>query len=61
LPVSQFAGEIISASKENILVATGKDNLEILELQIEGKRRMKVEEFIAGHKILPGEILRAKK
>jgi len=61
LPVSQFAGEIISASKENILVATGKDSLEILELQLEGKRRMKVAEFISGHKILPREILGTKK
>lgn len=61
LPVSQFAGEIISASKENILVATGKDSLGILELQLEGKRKMTVEEFIAGHKILPRGILGTKK
>ena len=57
----QFAssnlGEIIDISKEGITIATGKDNLIIEELQIEGKRRMRVEEFIAGHKILPGEIL----
>lgn len=53
-------GEIISVSKEGISVVTGKDNLTIEELQIEGKRRMSVEEFIAGHKICIGETLGKK-
>ncbi len=57
---SSVTGKIISVSKEGIVVATGKDNLIIEELQIEGKRRMKVEEFIAGHKICIGEILKEK-
>lgn len=59
--VCEFAssppGEIIKVSKEGIVVATGKGNLIIEELQIEGKRVMKVEEFIAGHKISVGETL----
>lgn len=50
-------GEIIEVSKEGISVVTEKDNLIIEELQIEGGRRMKVEEFIAGHKIRPQEKL----
>jgi methionyl-tRNA formyltransferase len=41
-------------------VATGKDNLNIEELQIEGKRRMKSLEFILGHKICKGEIFGKK-
>jgi methionyl-tRNA formyltransferase len=56
-PVTPLPAEIIKVSKEGIVVATGKDNLIIEELQLEGKRRMKAEEFIAGHKILPKEIL----
>lgn len=55
--VSSSSGEIMNISKEGIVIAIGKDNLIIEELQIEGERRMKVGEFIAGHKILPGEIL----
>jgi methionyl-tRNA formyltransferase len=39
----------------------GQDNLIIKELQIEGKKRMDVKEFIAGHKICVGEILGTKK
>ncbi len=53
-------GEIVKVSKEGITVVTGKDNLIIEELQIEGKRRMRVEEFIAGHKICIGEIFNKK-
>ncbi|MCG2706944.1 MAG: methionyl-tRNA formyltransferase [Candidatus Omnitrophica bacterium] len=55
------AGEIIKVSKEGIIVATGKDNLMIEELQREGKRIMKTEEFIAGHKICVGEMFSDKK
>jgi len=47
-------GEIAEVSKEGLLVATGKDFLRINELQLEGKRRMSSEEFIAGHKINTG-------
>lgn len=50
-------GEIMQISKDGIVVATGKDSLMIEELQMEGKRRMKPEEFIAGHRISPGDRL----
>lgn len=50
-------GEIINVSKQGITVAAGKGAILIKELQIEGKRRMKVEEFITGHHINPGDVL----
>ena len=53
-------GEVVEISKVGISVATGKDNLLIEELQIEGKRKMQVSEFISGHKILKGEIIGKK-
>lgn len=53
--VNSQSGRILNISKEGIAVATGKDILLIQELQLEGKRRMKVDEFIAGHKICRGE------
>lgn len=49
---SQF-GQVVNISKEGIMVATGKDFLVIQELQLEGKKRMRVEEFASGHKISP--------
>jgi len=57
---SSNSGGILEASKEGIVVFTGKGNIIIEELQIEGKRVMRAEEFVAGHKILPGEILGQK-
>jgi methionyl-tRNA formyltransferase len=57
LSASLQPGEIIDVSKEGIIVITGKDNLIIKELQIEGKRRMKVEELILGYKISVGKPL----
>jgi methionyl-tRNA formyltransferase len=54
------AGEVIEVSKQMIAVACGNGNLVIKELQLEGKRRMTAEEFIAGHKIKAGEILGKK-
>jgi len=45
------AGKVIGFSNGGILVATGKGYLVIQDLQLEGKRSMSAEEFIAGHKI----------
>jgi len=45
------AGEVVSVSKQGIVVSAGKDSLVIEELQLEGGRRMPAENFIIGHKI----------
>ncbi len=47
---SQF-GKVVDISKKGIAVSTGGALLVILELQLEGKRRMTAEEFISRHKI----------
>lgn len=44
-------GTVLDISDKGIVVATGEGNLSIKELQLEGKRRMTVSEFIRGHKI----------
>lgn len=54
---SRQVGEIIEVTREGIVVACGEDALAIRELQLEGKRKMKVEEFIAGHKVSAGDVL----
>jgi methionyl-tRNA formyltransferase len=41
-------GEILSADKDGVVVACGRDALRILELQREGGRRMSAAEFRAG-------------
>ena len=49
------AGTILDISPENIRVATGYGELEIVEIQPEGKRAMRVHDFILGHPIAAGD------
>lgn len=44
-------GTILEASREGILVATGRDLIQITTLQPSGKKSMGVGEFLAGNKI----------
>ncbi len=48
------SGEIVDVTKNKLVVATGKGNLSILELQLEGKKKMPIEEFLQGHKLEKG-------
>lgn len=50
-------GCFISAEKDGILVACGAGALKILELQLEGSRRMSAREFLLGHALKPGDRL----
>ncbi len=50
-------GQVVEVGKKWIGVATGKGILFISELQIEGKRPMSAQAFIAGHDIKVGDIL----
>lgn len=47
-------GTVCYVSKEEIYVKTGKDILNIVELQLEGKKRMTVKEFLLGRQIETG-------
>jgi methionyl-tRNA formyltransferase len=44
-------GAIVNASKDGIKVATGENYLILKEIQLEGKKRMKVSDFINGYSI----------
>lgn len=64
LPVSPAfgsGGRILEVSRKGIVLATGEGNLLIEELQIEGKKKTTVEEFISGYRISVGETLGEKK
>lgn len=50
-------GEIISVEKESVTVAAGRGALALLELQLEGKKRMPAHDFLLGIRPEPGEIL----
>jgi methionyl-tRNA formyltransferase len=50
-------GTVLSATAEGIVVATGEGKLRIRELQLAGRRRMGVGEFLSGHPLHVGDIL----
>lgn len=48
-------GEVLSASRDGLIVACGADAIQIFELQREGGRRLTTEQFLAGFPIKAGE------
>ena len=50
-------GEIIAVGKDFFDVSTGEGVLRILELQLEGKKRMSAHDFLLGVKLQCGEML----
>jgi methionyl-tRNA formyltransferase len=47
-------GQILTADAEGIEVACGEGSLNLLEVQLEGKRRMSAEDFLHGRMLMPG-------
>ena len=50
-------GEIIAVRKDSFEVTSGKGSVIILDLQIEGKKRMAAEDFLRGYKVQKGELV----
>jgi methionyl-tRNA formyltransferase len=48
-------GTVLSAHGDELRVASGHGVVSILELQVEGKRPMGARDFLAGHRVAPGE------
>ena len=53
----QKQGTIVKKDKESFTVSCGKDALQIFEIQLEGKRRMSVKDFLLGCSLEVGEQL----
>ena len=51
-------GEIIEINHDGIIVVTGDSVLKITEIQIAGKKKMAMEEFLRGYKVETGVILK---
>lgn len=51
------AGTICQVEKDAIYVQTGLETLKITSVQLEGKKRMTVKEFLLGYPMEPGEYL----
>lgn len=55
--IAKDYGEIYSSDKKKIIVSTGKGLLSLLEVQIEGKKRMSIQDFLNGNLLEEGERL----
>ncbi|MGI9554209.1 MAG: methionyl-tRNA formyltransferase [Thermodesulfobacteriota bacterium] len=53
-PQEGDAGKIIFSDKETLLIGTGRNSLNVLELQIEGGKRLSIEQFQMGNKLEEG-------
>lgn len=50
-------GQVVSVSREGFTVACGQGALQILSLQLEGKKQVLTREFLLGYQVEPGMIL----
>jgi len=55
-PPTGKAGTVVWAGADFIEVETGKDSFLIKEIQLEGRRRMTIREFLSGHPIPVGTV-----
>ena len=52
-----YPAGVVRVEKDFFDVATGEGILRVRSLQLEGKRRMQVKEFLLGYELSPGEFL----
>ncbi len=53
-------GTLISIDNSAITIACGNGSIYVREIQIQGKRRMTVSEFLRGHSLVPGALFRMR-
>jgi methionyl-tRNA formyltransferase len=56
---SAAPGTVVGVDDDGIVVAAGAGGLRLLEVQLEGRRRLGTREFLAGHRLAPGACLGA--
>lgn len=54
---TETPGTILAVNKDSFEVAASEGTLKVMELQLEGKKRMTAHDFLLGVKVQPGEIL----
>ena len=54
---TETPGTILTVNKDSFEVAASEGALKVMELQLEGKKRMTAHDFLLGVKVQPGELL----
>lgn len=60
LKAQKAFGSVVSVTRDSFTVLTGQGYLQILEVQLEGKKRMQTHDFLLGNKIKVGSRLEVK-
>jgi methionyl-tRNA formyltransferase len=55
----QRPGTISEVQKDRLIIACGEGSLAVTELQLEGKKRMMVKDFLLGQRLAAGEIFQS--
>lgn len=50
-------GEVLESDRDTLVVSTGEGSLQLLNVQLEGKRPLPIADFLRGHPIPSGDIL----
>jgi methionyl-tRNA formyltransferase len=58
---SEPPGCVVGVERDGIRVATGKGHIVLKEIQLEGKKRLPVREFLLGQRVDAGTILGSKR
>jgi len=56
-PAEGRPGTLLAVTKQSLTVATGSGTLALLEIQAANSKRMSIAQFLAGHRLSPGEQL----
>ena len=56
---NQIPGTILEINDTTIMIRCLNDSISVTEIQIEGKRRMRIDEYLRGHKMEIGTILKS--
>ena len=54
-PAAAAPGTVVETKAGDLVVAAGSGRVHLVELQAEGKRAMTAREFLAGHRVSPGD------
>ena len=58
-PMRRPPGTILAVARDTITVATGEGALAILDIQAEGRRPMRAQDFVQGHRVATGDTFSA--
>jgi methionyl-tRNA formyltransferase len=48
-------GTVVEARGDRLVIATGDGAIQVVEIQPEGKRALRARDFLAGHRLAPGD------